>query len=163
MKSGSQTLSHFTRGLFWERGWQGREEVSVGTPLMLFNSKYSSWFFLPSSPHPHLPVSHLWQLLCIHSWNFPDQKRIHHYLHQMQKCQCGWWTYWSLREKRWKEWLQATMQKAVKPKQLIHGNNAQTRLVNDGKGCLWTFSTKSFVNSMMHFFPVLFTNNSNPR
>lgn len=126
MKSSSPTSSHSKRGLFWERGWQGREEVSVGTPHMLFNSKYSSWFFLPSSPHPHLPVSHLWQLLCIHSWNFPDQKRIHHYLHQMQKCQCGWWTYWSLREKRWKEWLQATVQKAVSPKQLISGNNAQT-------------------------------------
>lgn len=126
MKSSSQTSSHFKRGLFWEHGWQGREEVSVGTPFMLFNSKYSSWFFLPSSLHPHLPVSRLWQLLCIHSWNFPDQKHIHHYLHQMQKCQCGWWTYWSLRGKRWKEWLQATMQKAASSEQLISGNNAQS-------------------------------------
>lgn len=154
MKSGSQTLSHFTRGLFWERGWQGREEVSVGTPLMLFNSKYSSWFFLPSSPHPHLPVSHLWQLLCIHSWNFPDQKRIHHYLHQMQKCQCGWWTYWSLREKRWKEWLQATMQKAVSPKQLIRGNNAQTNKTGQWwKRLLMNLQHKKLCKQHDAFFP----------
>lgn len=31
------------------------------------------------------PVPNLWQLLCSHSWDFPDQKHLHNCLNQMQK------------------------------------------------------------------------------
>ena len=88
-------LNPFKMGSFWGMG--DREGGSARTPLKLIPySKSRFWLFLLLLPHLHFPVSHLWQLLYSHSWNFPDQKHIHHYLHQMQKYQCGWWKHRSL-------------------------------------------------------------------
>lgn len=70
--------------------WQGREGSNGETPLRIKNCfSCSITTFLP--PHLHFPVSHLWQLLHSHNWNFPDQKRVHHNFREMQKYKCGCW------------------------------------------------------------------------